>query len=394
MTTNLNEQQLAVPWPSGDNVEPALVRAEFNGWLSREAAQLARFKSLPEGIDEQLAALAELQRVLFDSGWIRLGWPEAAGGLGGSPLLRAVIAEEMTRARYTIPFSFGVIDILVPAVIRFGDPAVTAATVPLVLRGDETWCQGFSEPDAGSDLGSLRTRATPVDGGFSVNGQKVWTSWGHRADRCLLLARTGTPEDAHRGITAFFVDVDQPGISVRELRAMNGESEFAEIYFDDVFVPFERVLGEVGGGWAVTMHILAHERGAAAWQRGTWMLQRLEDLIEAIPGDLKPDEQIGRIYAELYALQLMSRRTLLDLAADRRVGPSTSIDKILLATAEQSLFDAALDLLPQMFTGEDANSNVWRNDYIYSRAASIYGGTAEIQRSIVAEHLLGLPKSS
>jgi len=397
----------------------ATFRADFGRWMTDHAAELERFQRLPTDLDGQFAVLGDLQRVLFDAGWLRWGWPEALGGLGGSSLLRGVLSEELAAAGCPPPFSFGMMEVLAPAVVRFA-PEIASWALPALLRGGEAWCQGFSEPEAGSDLASLRLRAVDEGSAFRVNGQKVWTSWAQYATRCILLARTGTAEEArephlppprqdHRGITALFVDMDSPGVTVRPLRAMSGDAEFAEMFFDDVMVPKERVIGSVGGGWAVTMYVLSCERGAVAWQRQAWMHRRLADLLaaagggpgseravpEKVPGKAaeKAAAWAGEAFANLYALRLASRRTFRRLDSGEIPGPDASIDKILMASAEQFLFDGALEIVPEaLLTGDDADARTWRTDYFYSRAATIYGGTSEIQRNIVAEHLLGLPR--
>ena len=362
-------------------------------WLCDGADHLEQFRTPAGSLEGQMAQARAFQRLLHDEGWIRWGWPESVGGLGGSAVLRGIVSEELTAAGYPPPFSFGVMEVLAPAVERFATPAVAAEFLPRLFRGDDIWCQGFSEPDAGSDLASLRTRAQRSGDDFVVTGQKVWTSWAQYADRGVLLARTGSNEDGHRGITAFFVDMDTPGITVRPLRAMTGDSEFAELFLDEVRVPASRVIGDVGGGWAVTMYVLACERGAMAWQRAAWLLRRLGDLREQA-GD-RAGERLGTLYTQLYALRLAARRTLRALADGQPVGPEASVDKLLMSTAEQALFDAALDLLPEVFTlDDDADAGRWRNDWCYSRASSIYGGTAEIQRNLVAERLLGLPRGA
>jgi len=372
----------------------ATFRSEFGRWLADHATDLDRFGELPIDLDGQFAVLGDLQRLLYDAGWLRWGWPEELGGLGGSSLLRGVLSEELAAAGCPPPFSFGMMEVLAPAVARFA-PAIAAWALPPLLRGEEAWCQGFSEPEAGSDLASLRLRAVDAGDHFRVSGQKVWTSWAQYAARCILLARTGTPEEAHRGITALFVDMDTPGVTVRPLRAMSGDAEFAEMFFDDVAVPKDRVIGAVGGGWAVTMYVLSCERGAVAWQRQAWMHRRLADLLHAARparGD-GPAAWAGETFANLYALRLASRRTFRRLDAGEIPGPDASIDKILMATAEQGLFDGAVEIIPDaLLTGDDPAARTWRSDYFYSRAASIYGGTSEIQRNIVAEHLLGLPR--
>jgi alkylation response protein AidB-like acyl-CoA dehydrogenase len=195
--------------------------------------------------------------------------------------------------------------------------------------------------------------------------------------------------------------MDSPGVTVRPLRAMSGDAEFAEIFFDDVVVPKDRTIGAVGGGWAVTMYVLSCERGAVAWQRQAWMHRRLGDLLAAA-GAADPARVAdapegaswaGDTFANLYALRLASRRTFRRLDAGEIPGPDASVDKILMATAEQGLFDGAVEIVSEaLLTGDDVAAQTWRTDYFYSRAASIYGGTSEIQRNIVAEHLLGLPR--
>jgi alkylation response protein AidB-like acyl-CoA dehydrogenase len=368
-------------------------REAIRGWLRDSADRLERFRTPPVSLEALMAQARAFQRLLHDEGWLRWGWPENVGGLGGSAVLRGVVSEELTAAGYPPPFSFGVMEVLAPAVERFAAPSVAAEFLPRLFQGDDIWCQGFSEPDAGSDLASLRTRALRSGDDFLITGQKVWTSWAQYADRCVLLARTGSTEDGYRGITAFFVDMDTPGITVQPLRAMTGDSEFAELFLDDVRVPASRVIGEVGGGWAITMFVLACERGALAWQRAAWLLQRLGDLRDRA-GD-RAGDRLGVLYTHLYALRLAARRTLRALASGQPVGPEASVDKLLMSTAEQALFDAALDLLPESFTlDDDADSVRWRSDWCYSRASSIYGGTAEIQRNVVAERLLKLPKGA
>lgn len=368
------------------------VRDRFRRWLTDHADTLAPFTELPTDVDEVLATLSRLQRLLYDAGWIRLGWPETFGGLGGTIALRGVVSEELAEAGYPPPFSFGTQEVLGPAVTRFAPAQLSGQVLPRLLRGDETWCQAFSEPGAGSDLGSLRMRAVDEGEHWRVNGEKIWTSWAQYADRCLLLTRTGPLESAHRGITALFVDMDSPGITVRPLVAMTGEADFCSLFFDDVLVPKDRVLGTVDGGWAVAMFILSCERGVAAWQRQSWMRWRLRTLLADAPA--LADARAGEAFELVHALRLLSRRTLRSLSAGESLGARPSVDKLLMSTAEKHLFDVALEAMPNtLLFGDDGRSQDWRNDYLYSRAASIYGGAAEIQRNIIAEHLLGLPRT-
>jgi alkylation response protein AidB-like acyl-CoA dehydrogenase len=269
--------------------------------------------------------------------------------------------------------------------------------IPALLSGSEMWCQGFSEPNSGSDLASLACRATPVGGNpetaetWIVNGQKVWTSLAQFSERCVLLTRTGTTESRHRGITAFFVDMDTPGISVAPLEMMNGELEFAEVFFDDVEVPTERIFGGLNGGWGVAMSILPYERSSCFWQRIGFLYTRLQKLVEAAPENDRAAEALGEAYAQLHALRSRSRVTQHKLANEGTIGAETSIDKVLIASAEQHLFDTARKLLPGIVEFDDSpDGQTWRLEYLYSRASSIYGGTSEIQRDIISRRLLDL----
>ena len=332
-----------------------------------------------------------MRRLTYDAGWARFGWPERVGGRGGSNLLRAYLAEALTArdlveaGLYTLP------EFLVPTMLDYAPPDLAAEMVPLVLRGDETWCQGFSEPGTGSNLASLACRATRTAGGWEVTGQKVWTSLAQFAQRCVLLTRTGSPESAHRGITAFFVDMDSPGITVRPIETMHGVEEFCEVFFDGVVVPADRLLGEVDGGWSIAMDLLPYERSTALWQRAAYLQRRLQQLVHrAPPGSLDPAD-LGAVTELLWAFRARSRTTQYRLDAGEHLGAETSVDKVLVATAEQAVFELAGDALgTEIALGDDPASGLWRAEFLYARAASIYGGSAEIQRNIIARRLLEL----
>jgi alkylation response protein AidB-like acyl-CoA dehydrogenase len=343
--------------------------------------------------------MAQMQRVksiLFDAGWMRYGWPERVGGLGGSPMLRTELGAALAARDLTDPGLFSLIEVLAPTLIDFASPELAAEVVPRLLSGAEMWCQGFSEPSTGSDLAALGCRAVP-DGDAAtastwvINGQKVWTSLAQYADRCVLLTRTGPVESRHRGITAFFVDMDTPGITVAPLEMINGAHEFAEVFFDDVVVPADRILGEVNGGWSVAMSILPFERSSCFWQRIAYLYRRLERAVEAAPPSDRNAEIAGNALLHLHALRARSRATQHRLAAGETLGAETSIDKVLVATAEQATYDAIHRLLPGVVETDDtAVGATWRAEYLYSRAATIYGGTAEVQRNIIARRLLDL----
>jgi len=355
-------------------------RADLRAWLDEHDLTPGPDHSL-EGHIKQLA---RVHSALYDAGWMRYGWPEQVGGLGGPAMLRAVVGEEVVGRRLAEPGPYSMVEVLAPTMIDYAPPELAAEMVPRLLSGREQWCQGFSEPGSGSDLASLTTRAAPHGDNWIVNGQKVWTSYAQYSTRCILLTRTAP---GHDGITAFFLDLDTPGITIRPLRTMHGVDEFCEVYFDDVLIPAARMLGNPGDGWRLAMDLLPYERSTCFWQRIAYLYARFDELIAEAS---EPDEyDLGAAYLALHTLRCRSRNTQHRFAEGEPLGPQTSIDKVLLATAEQRLYDTVRDLLPGTIELDDTP---WRSEYLYSRAATIYGGTAEIQRNIIARRLLDLGK--
>jgi len=366
-------------------------KVALDDWLGEHEGELAPTYGGSGTLDEQMDHLNKVKRLTFDAGFMRMGWPERVGGLGGSSLLRAYLGEALTARDLVEPGIYSMPEVLAPTMIDYAPEALAAAMVPRLLRGDEVWCQGFSEPDAGSNLGSLMCRATQTDDGWRVKGQKVWTSLAQYAHRCVLLTRTGTPESAHHGITALFVDMDSPGITVRPIETMHGAQEFCEVFFDDVMVPLDRLLGEVDGGWSIAMDLLPYERSTALWHRAAYLQRRLQQLISAVPPGALHPSAVGEVTELLWAFRARSRSTQRRLAAGDKLGPETSVDKVLVATAEQAVFDLVAEGLGADLAGaDDAVSRRWRSEFLYSRAATIYGGSAEIQRNIIARRLLEL----
>lgn len=359
-------------------------RSSLQSWLAEH--------DLAPGPDHSLAGhieqMARIRREMYDAGWMRYGWPEEVGGLGGPPTLRLVVAEEVLGRGLAEPGPYSMMEVLVPTMISYALPELAADMVPRYLRGEETWCQGFSEPGSGSDLASLTTKATADGDNWVINGQKVWTSFAQFAQRCVLLTRTGSPDTPkHQGITAFFVDMDSAGITVRPLRTMHGVDEFCEVYFDNVVVPADRMLGDPGDGWQLANDLLPFERSTCFWQRIAYLFTRMDRLL----GDVTDasDSEIGAAYLALHTVRAKSAETQRRFADGARLGAETSIDKVLLAGAEQKLYDTARDLLPGVL---ELDETPWRPEFLYSRAATIYGGTAEIQRNIIARRLLDLGK--
>jgi alkylation response protein AidB-like acyl-CoA dehydrogenase len=380
-----------VTGPVGTSKDFDGFRSSLDEWLEANRAVLAAPYEGSGTLDEQMAQVSKVKRLAYDAGWMRFGWPERVGGLSGSTLMRAYLGEALTARDLVEPGLYSMTEVLAPTMIDYAAPELAAAMVPALLRGDETWCQGFSEPGTGSNLAALSCRATRVGDDWQVVGQKVWTSLAQYAQRCVLLTRTGTPDSAHRGITALFVDMDAPGITVRPITTVHGSDEFSEVFFDEVRVPFDRTLGQEGDGWAVAMDLLPYERSTSLWHRAAFLHRRLQELVDvAPPGSLDPN-RLGEVVQLLYAFRSRSRATQYRMAAGEQLGPETSIDKVLLASTEQAVFDLVAEVLTaEIIVGDDVESHRWRTEYLYSRAASIYGGSAEIQRNIIARRLLDL----
>ena len=362
----------------------------FSAFLTTDS-RITGFRGFrPHDLEGAVDHLRGLQRVLFDEGWARLGWPERCGGLGGDPRFRAAMFETLWEHDILIPETYTTLEILVPVLLVYA-PHLADELLPALLRGDEAWAQAFSEPDAGSDLASLRTRMEPDGDGFRITGQKIWSTYGHLSQRSVLLARSGGP--GHRGLTMVLIDLDQPGIEVRPIRAEDGENHFSEIFLDGAFLPRERVIGELGQGWAVAMYMLQWERGAWGWIQQGRFHNRLQRLLETGHADPTGVQALGHAYAASAALRLQTRHTVNRLAKEESLGPEVSIDKLLLIDAELATWDAIRHLAGARFE-LDPDLHWLRAEFLFSRAAPIYGGSQEIQRSLVAQRVLGMPRES
>ncbi|KLL11281.1 acyl-CoA dehydrogenase family protein [Protofrankia coriariae] len=379
-------------------------RAEVREWLATALPRLP----WPEPADlvEKLPFWRQWQRLLFDAGYAGLSWPKEYGGGGADAKIRAVFAEETDRAG--VPERLNIIgeDLAGPTIIEFGTDEQKERFLRPILTGEEIWCQLFSEPEAGSDLASLRTRATRVDGGWLLQGQKIWTSRAHLAANGILLARTGGGP-RHKGITYFLLPMDADGVTIRPLAHMLGEAEFNEVFLDDVFVPDDRVVGEVDGGWRVAMATLSYERVAIA--TGRVNTKRAVDTIIADisrrTGDdgrpLGEDPAIRQKVADLYGRALIhyliGQRVVTLAAADGPPGPVTSIGKLYFCPLVEDLADFRLSLEPLggQFSPDDRqlDSTRWLRLAYQARGTAIAGGSTFIQRNIVAERILDMPRS-
>jgi alkylation response protein AidB-like acyl-CoA dehydrogenase len=371
---------------------PEEFRTALAGWFRAHRDELSGVRAARGAARaEAHEVLLDFQRRLYDTGWTRWGWSPGVGGLGGSAIHRGILYDEVWAAGLAITEGVFAFETMAEMLVRF-DPELAARFLPAAMRGDDFWCQGFSEPEAGSDLAALRTRATPDDEHWALSGQKVWTSNADVANRCFVLARSNAGVAPHRGLSMFLVDLAAPGVTVRPLLAMTGEPEFAEVFLDNVRVSRDRLIGQPGQGWTQTMYLLQWERSMYGWQRQAWLHSRLGDLLGEAGAADRPAE-LGAAFVAVSALRARCRDSLRALSRGESPGPEISVDKILLASAEQLVMDVAREVLGDRLHFDDDRAAVkWRRDFMYSRAASIYGGSAEIQRSIIAERCLGLPR--
>lgn len=382
--------------PSEIPSPPELAR-ELVAWIGANVSHLEQFSERADTFEDSVGRGRELQRLLWDEGWTKLGWPEEVGGRGGSVRHRAVIYECLAEAGLAVPEPYQILEVAGSAVIEFAPHLACERLAPLI-RGDEVWSLGFSEPDAGSDLGAVRTQlsATPVNGEFRLNGLKTWNGLGHLADYSIVLCRSVDAEQGRRDLTMALVHVRGPGVSTRPIRAVTGVNEYAEMFLDDVVVRERELLGGMGAGWSVIGFLMQYERGTYAWPRQA----RLHRLLEELSADGHLDRpglasRVGALAVDLAALRLKCRQSLALLADPDGdgPGPDASMDKLLLVRAETALMELARDCLyPAVEALDEDRARKWRNDYLYTRALSIFGGTNEIQRNIVAERVLNMPR--
>jgi alkylation response protein AidB-like acyl-CoA dehydrogenase len=369
-------------------------RAKAAAWLRDEKP-----KSLPADFTEKFHALRAWQLKLHGAGWLGLGWPAEFGGGGLTAAEQLAFNEELVAARAPMPAGVVGLEVVGPAILELGTDDQRRRYLPPLLSGEEIWCQGFSEPDAGSDLASLRTRADSFGDELVVNGTKVWTTHGQFADWCALLARTDPDAPKHKGISYLLVPMDAPGVAVRPIQLLNGDPEFAEVIFEDVRVPRHNLLGPLNAGWAAAMTTLAYERGQYIIRRTAELRLDLTDLVAELGDILRADvrhvRRLGQVELTLAALNARCG-VILDGLIAGRTGPEGSVDKLLLAEVEHQLFGLAFDLAGpfRMHRSDALSGERWAHDWMFGLAAAIYGGTAEIQRGILAERVLGLPRSA
>jgi alkylation response protein AidB-like acyl-CoA dehydrogenase len=374
--------------------EAEAFRHEFRDWLEEHLTDdLRDLADHPVGDDpEQIERLRAWNRTLADARYAAIAWPLEYGGRGAGLMEQVVYAEEMHRAG--APGTVNIIGLsnIAPAIIDHGTEEQKRTLLPRMLRGDDIWCQGFSEPDVGSDLASLSTSAVLDGDDFVVNGQKTWNTLGSFANRCELLVRTDRSVPKHQGISCLLVDMTLPGIEVRPLVTIAGEREFSEIFFTDVRVPRDALLGPLNEGWRVAMTTLAYERGTVAnlHLRLRTKIGDLLDIARRTPAGKDPvvRQKLARVYLEGEMLKLVSQRAISGALHGREMGPESSIAKLVWSEAEQHLGEVAGDVL-----GPDANRGRWGRDRVAMRSYTIAGGTTQVNKNIIAQRILGLPRA-
>ena len=376
---------------------------EVRAFLS---GQGVRSEDLPRELDDRMALLQRWQAACYDAGYVGRAWPAEFGGGGRPPVEQIVVDQELAAAGAPEFVNIVGLGVLGPSLLRFGNDEQRRRYIPPILSAEEIWCQGFSEPEAGSDLASLRTRAVQDGDNFVINGQKTWVSWGQYAKYCGLLARTDDTVPRHRGISMLIVDMSAPGVEVRPMTQITGHAEFSELFLDDVVVPRENLLGELGDGWKIAMYTLGHERGTAALPRQvklrTWFdravsaARRREVDGRPLIDDPEAQAALARALIGIEVLRHHAYRTAGEFLQGGAVGPESSSVKLLMAEAEQRLASTVLEVLGPTLQGGDPDdipeNDFWYETYLYSRAASVYGGTRQIQRDIIADRILALPK--
>jgi alkylation response protein AidB-like acyl-CoA dehydrogenase len=373
-----------------DSPAQARFRADLRQWLRQNLTPTP-----------DTAALRAWSRALHAAGYAGITWPAAHGGRGLSPMFQGIYAEESALAGAPDHVNVIGLNMVGPTVIRYGTPAQQERFLPAILSGESIFCQGFSEPDAGSDLAAVRTRATPVDGGYVVDGEKVWSSYAHLADHCLLLARTDPTAPKHRGLTCFLLDMRAPGVEVRPLRQITGDAEFNQVVLTGVRLSADDVLGKPEDGWRVAMTTLSHERGTFGITLTARLAVQFDRLVATLRATGRHRDPVVRtavaeLYVELQALRYTGYRALSTLEREGEPGPESSILKLRWSQAHQRLTALATQALglDAIRTGPAApDGGHWPHHLLRSRANTIEGGTSEILRGIIAERVVGLPRA-
>jgi alkylation response protein AidB-like acyl-CoA dehydrogenase len=382
-------------------------RDELCAWLNANVPRdWSEWREKP--IEESFPYLRAWQRKLHEGRWAAVSWPKEYGGRSATLTQQAIFWEEMARVEAPPMANSLGLGLIGPTIISFGTEDQKKRFIPKILSAEEIWCQGFSEPNAGSDLASLQTEARLDGRQYVVNGQKVWTSYGWVGNWCELVVRTDSNVPKHKGLTVLLIDMKSPGVEVRPLRQMTGESEFNEMFFRDVRVPVENVLGKVNDGWNVAVSTLMHERGAYGARLHPLFKRNINRLIElsrkfqkngqAAAEDPLTRQKLAQCYAEIEIMRMNQLRAFSRISTTGVPGPEGSIQKIFWSELNQRLQQVAQEIFGpygQLLGGDShaIDNGIWSYGYLRTRGNTIEAGTSEVQRSIIGHFVLGLPKS-
>ncbi len=380
--------------------EQQAFREEVRSWLEANVPSPAL---PPLKSNEQLPLYKEWERTLFDAGYAAISWPKAFGGRDADLMTQAIFAEEYARAGGPQRINVLGLGLAGPTLMVHGTPEQQQQWLPGILSCEDIWCQGFSEPDAGSDLAAIRTSAVLEDDTYIVNGQKIWTSAGRFGDWIFTLVRTNTEVAKHKGITFLMIDMSSPGIEVRNINQINNDAGFAEVFFDDVRVPAANVVGGVDNGWAVAMTTLSFERGTGLGSHVRFQknLDGLAAIVKArgVAEDPRVRDKVAALHVRNQVFRHNGNRTLTSITNGTPIGPEASLNKLFWSTMERDIFETGMEVMGPYAELTDAGLAEegidvadWHKTYWYSRAACIYAGTSQIQKNIIAERVLGLPK--
>jgi len=377
-------------------------RQKLRTWLEAHVPQ----ERPPKDQDAEFAYRRAWQRQLYEGGLVGINWPKEYGGQGATLIQQAIYAQEMARARAPQPANGLGISIVGPTLIHHGTEEQKKRYIPKILNADEIWCQGFSEPNSGSDLASLQTKAVLDGDDFVVNGQKIWTSMGQYADWCILLVRTDTNAPKHRGISFLLVDMDSPGVTVRPLKQITGNSEFNETFFDNVRVPKQNLVGALNDGWRVAMTTLTYERGISSLATQVRIQQQLESMVDyarttrrnghTLSQDPVLRQSLAAAHIRVEIMLLNLYRGITSRLRGQPPGPEASLDKLYWSEMDKWMQELGMELQGPysqlMHDSKYAIPGDWQYNFLRSRAGTIYSGTSEIQKNIIGERVLGLPK--
>ncbi len=385
------------------DAEAEAFQRELRTWLEANVPR----DPMPDNPDEAFQYRRVWQKKMFEAVWAGIHWPKAYGGRGATLIEQAIFSQEMARAQAPDMANELGLMIVGPTLMAHGTEEQKTRYIPNILSGDEIWCQGFSEPNSGSDLASLQTRAVEDGDDFVVNGQKIWTSMAQYSDMCILLVRTDPEAPKHRGISYLLVDMQSPGVTVKPLRQITGGSEFNEVFFENVRVPKTQLVGNLNEGWRIAMTTLTHERGSASFGTQVNIRKRLDVIIEVakkVHRNGKPlsDDPIFRqkladAYIRVDLMRLNNYRTITSHLRGQEPGPEASLEKLYWSETHQKMQEVGQKLLgvhaqlspssPYYPTSVDLQYL-----FLFSRAETIFSGTSEIQKNIIGERVLGLPK--